>query len=150
LNKLQERYKDRGFTIIGFPCAQFGLQEIALETEIINCLKFVRPGNNYPGPNFPLTAKILVNGVGEHPIYQWLKIKSLPWDGWTDQAWLTSIGAKTLAVTKGGGADIPWNFHKFLIARDGTTVRRFAHALQPLDPVLIAAIDELLAQQPPK
>jgi len=120
------------------------LQEIAQEHEIVNCLKFVRPGNGFPGPNFPLTAKILVNGEGAHPIYQWLKTRTTAWDGWTDQTWLTSTGAKTLLTTKGSGLDVPWNFHKFLIGRDGRTVRRFSHQKQPMDPELIAAIESEL------
>lgn len=148
LNKLQDRFKARDFTIVGFPCAQFGLQEIAQEHEIVNCLKFVRPGNGYPGPNFPLTGKILVNGEGAHPIYRWLKAHAPAWDSWTDQAWLTSVGAKTLAVTKGKESDIPWNFYKFLVGRDGRTVRRFAHNKPPLDAELLAAIEEEL--QKPK
>jgi len=146
LNKLQDKYKAQGFTIVGFPCTQFGLQEIAQESEILNCVKFVRPGNGYPGPNFPLSGKILVNGKGAHPLFQWLKERSGAWDGWTDQTWLTDTGAKTLALAKGVDTDVPWNFHKFVVARDGHTVRRFAHAKPPLDAELCAYIEEQLAR----
>jgi len=146
LNKLQDKYKAQGFTIVGFPCAQFGLQEIAQEGEILNCLKFVRPGNAYPGPNFPLSGKVMVNGESAHPLYQWLKERGGPWDTWTDHTWLTNTGAKTLATVKGAGSDVPWNFHKFIVSRDGRTVRRFSQAKPPLDAELCAYIEEQLAE----
>jgi glutathione peroxidase len=72
------------------------------------------------GVSFPMTAKIDVNGPRRHPLY----------------AWLT-------AAT--GGADIGWNFEKFLVGRDGTTVQRFSPKVTPEDPALRAAIAKALA-----
>src|SRR4029077_95252 len=81
--------------------------------QILNCLKFVRPGNGYPGPNFPLSGKVVVNGPNAHPLFQWLKERAGHWEGWTDHTWLHNTGAKTLATTKGADSDVPWNFRMF-------------------------------------
>ena len=70
---------------------------------------------------FPMFSKIDVNGDGSHPLYTWLRRET-------------------------GSKDIGWNFEKFLVARDGTVVRRFAPAMTPDDPVILAAIDEQLAR----
>lgn len=109
----------------------------------------MRPGHGYPGPNFPLSGKVLVNGPHAHPLYQWLRQRAGAWAAWTDQAWLTSTASKTLAVTKGQGDEVPWNFHKFLVHRDGRTVQRFASNTQPLDATLTGAIEAALAAPRP-
>jgi glutathione peroxidase len=67
------------------------------------------------GVRFPLGAKLEVNGAGRHPLYAWL------------------VGAT-------GGADISWNFEKFLVGRDGASVQRFSPKVTPEDPALRAAI----------
>lgn len=72
------------------------------------------------GVSFPMTAKIEVNGTGRHPLYAWL------------------TGAT-------GGADISWNFEKFLIGRDGESVTRFSPKVTPEDPALRAAVAKALA-----
>ena len=105
LETLHEKYRDRGFTVLGFPCNQFGGQEPGTEEEIgAFCQK------NY-GVTFPMFAKIDVNGSGEHPLYAWLKSE------------------------KGGllGARIKWNFTKFLVGRDGRVVKRYASTTKPAD-----------------
>ncbi|MDN5744041.1 MAG: glutathione peroxidase [Nocardioidaceae bacterium] len=103
LQQLYDTYTDRGFTVLGFPCDQFAHQEPGAEDEIASfCEK------NY-GVNFPMFAKIDVNGDGTHPLYQWLK---------AEQGGL--IGGK-----------IKWNFTKFLIGRDGQVVDRFAPTTKP-------------------
>lgn len=103
LQKLYEKYKDRGLEILGFPCDQFAHQEPGTDEEIY---KFCSV--NF-GVTFPLFRKIKVNGPETHPLYQYLK-KELP-------------GAI--------GEGIKWNFTKFLIDGNGVPVKRFAPATEP-------------------
>jgi len=103
LEKLYEKYKDRGVVVLGFPCNQFGNQEPGDEKSISEgCLI------NY-GVTFPMFSKIEVNGENAHPIYKYLK-KEL-----------------------GGlfGTKIKWNFTKFLIDSDGKPIKRFAPITKP-------------------
>ncbi|MGZ4699714.1 MAG: glutathione peroxidase [Ilumatobacteraceae bacterium] len=116
LEALHERYADRGFTVIGFPCNQFGAQEPGTAEEIEAFCS-----TNY-GVTFPLMEKIEVNGDGRHPIY----------------AALTEV-----ADSEGHRGDIRWNFEKFLIAPDGS-VTRFAPTVTPEDPALVQAIEASL------
>ncbi len=103
LEKLFQKYNDKGLVILGFPCNQFGHQEPGTEKEIEeSCLI------NY-GVSFPMFSKIDVNGDNAHPIYVYLKNK-LP--GFL-------------------GKRIRWNFAKFLIGRDGIPVKRFAPQTVP-------------------
>jgi glutathione peroxidase len=97
LEDLYRRYKDRGLTVLAFPCNQFLKEEPGDEGEI---QRFCRV--NY-GVSFPLFAKIDVNGASTHPLYQLLK-----------------------AAKKGtfGTSLIKWNFTKFLVNREGEVVRR--------------------------
>ena len=114
LETLHETYRDRGFTVLGFPCNQFGGQEPGTEEEIgAFCQR------NY-GVTFPMFAKIEVNGAGEHPLYTWLKSE------------------------KGGllGARIKWNFTKFLVGRDGAVIGRYSPTTEPAD--LAADIEKAL------
>ena len=103
LQKLYDRYNDRGFVILDFPCNQFGHQAPGTEEEIqeLCTLKYKT--------TFPLFAKIEVNGKNVDPLFDFLKKQ------------------------KGGflGKDIKWNFTKFLISRDGTVVERYAPATKP-------------------
>jgi glutathione peroxidase len=103
LEQLYQKYKDKGFVILGFPCNQFGNQEPGDEHSIVNtCLR------NY-GVTFPMFAKIMVNGSGTHPVFAYLKAK------------------------KGGllGSAIKWNFTKFLIDKEGKVVERFSPTTKP-------------------
>ncbi len=103
LQALQDQYADRGFTVLGFPCDQFAHQEPGSEDEIAAfCQK------NY-GVDFPMFAKIDVNGKDAHPLYQWLK---------KEQGGLL------------GGA-IKWNFAKFLVGKDGQVIDRYAPTTVP-------------------
>lgn len=103
LQQLQEKYADRGFTVLGFPCDQFGHQEPGDEAEIAQFCSL-----NYD-VSFPMFSKIEVNGGGAHPLYQWLKSES------------------------GGllGGRIKWNFTKFLVGRDGQVIDRYAPTTKP-------------------
>jgi glutathione peroxidase len=103
LQELHDQYGDRGFTVLGFPCDQFGHQEPGSEEEIgAFCEK------NF-GVTFPLFSKVEVNGDGAHPLYRWLR----------DQ--------------RGGllGSRIKWNFTKFLVGKDGRVIDRYAPTTPP-------------------
>ena len=99
LEALYEKFRERGLVVLGFPCDQFGHQEPGDEEEIKNFCSL-----NYD-VQFPLFAKVDVNGAGTHPLYQYLKSE-----------------AKGLL----GSELIKWNFTKFLVDRNGKVVRRFA------------------------
>ncbi len=115
LEQLYRAYKERGFTVLGFPSNQFGSQEPGAAAEIGSFCE-----RNY-GVSFPLFAKIEVNGPNAHPLYRYLK-KAKP----------GIFGTRR----------IKWNFTKFLIDRQGDVVRRFAPATQPK--ALARAIEALL------
>jgi glutathione peroxidase len=95
---------ERGFTVLGLPCNQFGAQEPGTDAEV---LEFAT--SNY-GVTFPLFSKIEVNGDGACELYQWL--------------------TTTLPKADGGGA-IGWNFTKFLVGRDGQPLERFEPQVTP-------------------
>lgn len=116
LEELYQRFHDRGFEVLGFPCNQFGKQEPGDEAEIA---KFC--STTYP-VTFPMFRKIEVNGDAAHPLYKQLK----------DQApgLLGSTGVK-------------WNFTKFLVNREGEAVERFAPTVKPED--IAPKIAKLLA-----
>ena len=103
LQELYEKYKDKGFEILAFPCNQFGAQEPGTNEEIKNFCS-----TNYH-ITFQLFDKIDVNGANEHPLYKFLK---------NQQSGLITD-------------DIKWNFTKFLINKDGKPVDRFAPKTQP-------------------
>jgi len=117
LEALQKQYGPKGFTVIGFPCNQFGGQEPGTAEEIQEFCS-----TTY-GVTFPMMEKVEVNGDGRHELY-----KSL-----------TSI-----ADAKGYTGDIRWNFEKFVISADGTTITRFHPKTKPDDPQVIAAVEAAL------
>jgi glutathione peroxidase len=117
LEELHEKYADRGFAVVGFPCNQFGAQEPGTADEIQTFCS-----SNY-GVTFPLYEKIEVNGDDRHPIYDELTK--------TEDA-------------EGKAGDIQWNFEKFLIDRNGN-VTRFRPLITPEDPALVEAIEKALA-----
>ena len=116
LEALQEKYADRGFTVVGFPCNQFGGQEPGSAEEIESFCSMTY------GVTFPMMEKIDVNGADRHPIY----------------AALTQT-----ADAQGHSGDIRWNFEKFLIAPDGS-ITRFSPIVTPDDPALVDAIEASL------
>jgi glutathione peroxidase len=103
LQSLFEQYGDRDFTVLGFPCDQFGHQEPGDEAEIAGFCEL-----NY-GVGFPMFSKVDVNGDAAHPLFQWLRSE------------------------KGGvlGDRIKWNFTKFLVGRDGQVIRRYPPTTKP-------------------
>lgn len=117
LEALQKKYEAKGFTVIGFPCNQFGGQEPGTAEEISTFC-----ATNY-GITFPIMEKIEVNGDGAHPIYKALE---------------------PIADASGHSGDIRWNFEKFVVSADGTKVTRFAPKTKPDDPAVIAAVEAAL------
>jgi glutathione peroxidase len=104
LQALYERFKDRGFVVLGFPSNQFGAQEPGSSDEIAEFCEL-----NF-GVSFPMFAKIDVNGEDAHPLFKWLKAEK--------------PGALGIEAIK-------WNFSKFLVDRDGKVVERYAPTTEP-------------------
>ncbi|WP_243298538.1 glutathione peroxidase [Bacillus litorisediminis] len=120
LEKLYQTYKDDGFTVLGFPCNQFGGQEPGTDEEIRNFCTV-----NY-NVTFPLFQKIEVNGEKAHPLFSYLKSKA-PVD--SVQEVLSEDYQETARDTL--DSSIQWNFTKFLINREGTVLKRFGPATKP-------------------
>lgn len=114
LEELQERYADRGFTVLGFPCNQFLGQEPGTPEEIATFCS-----TTY-GVSFPLFEKVEVNGENRHPLYAELTAR---------------------ADADGHDGDIRWNFEKFLVSPDGEVIERFAPTTVPDDPAVVEAIE---------
>jgi glutathione peroxidase len=117
LQELQERFGERGFTVLGVPCNQFGGQEPGTHEEIA---EFCETGY---GVTFPLTEKIEVNGAGRHPLYE--ELTQSP-----DAA--------------GEAGDIQWNFEKFLVSAEGKVIARFRPRTEPTSEPVVDAINSAL------
>lgn len=117
LERLYTSRKDRGLVIIGIPSNDFGLFAGQEPGTEKDIQTFCT--RTY-GVTFPMMAKAEVKGEHRIPLYQWL-------------------------TTRPGCGEVSWNFNKFLIARDGVTVRQFGSRTTPDDPQLLAAIDAALA-----
>ncbi|WP_086846589.1 glutathione peroxidase [Amycolatopsis kentuckyensis] len=117
LERLQERFGEQGFSVVGFPCNQFAGQEPGSAEEIQTFCS-----TTY-GVTFPLFEKIDVNGEGRHPLY----------------AELTET-----ADAEGAAGDVQWNFEKFLIGADGEVLARFRPRTEPEDETVVKAIEAAL------
>ena len=117
LEALHEKYADRGFTVIGVPCNQFGGQEPGSAEEIETFCSATY------GVTFPMFEKIEVNGPSRHPLYQ--ELTSVP-------------------DADGQAGDIQWNFEKFLVSPDGEVLARFRPPVTPEDPALVSAVEAAL------
>ncbi len=104
LEALYKKYKSQGLVVLGFPCNQFSEQESGNEAEIKNFCSLTY------GVDFPMFAKIDVNGENTHPLYAYLKKKQ---SGFL------------------GSEAIKWNFTKFLVDKKGNVIDRFAPATKP-------------------
>ncbi|WP_338453298.1 glutathione peroxidase [Niallia oryzisoli] len=124
LEKLYETYKDKGFTVLGFPCNQFGGQEPGTNEEISSFCSL-----NYQ-VEFPIFQKIDVNGENAHPLYQYLR-KEAPEDENLDKNSGLYKHLSTNAPELLEGSNIKWNFTKFLIDKDGSVVERYAPTTTP-------------------
>ncbi len=116
LEAIYKKYNDQGFTVLGFPCNQFGGQEPGTDAEIKQFCS-----SKYD-VTFPMFDKLEVNGANRHPLYQQLAGKNSPVAG-----------------------DIKWNFTKFLIGRDGKILKRFDSAVKPDSTEVTHAIESALA-----
>ena len=103
LEQLNQKYKDKGLVVIGFPCNQFASQDPGTDSEIQEFCQL-----NY-GVTFQIMKKIDVNGENEHPIFTYLKSKT--------KGLLTN--------------NIKWNFTKFLISKDGEKIKRYSPLVKP-------------------
>ncbi|HPH66232.1 MAG TPA: glutathione peroxidase [Kofleriaceae bacterium] len=117
LEALQDEYAAKGFTVVGFPCNQFGGQEPGSPEQIAEFCSATY------GVTFPMMEKVEVNGAGRHPIYKELT---------------------GLADGAGYKGDIRWNFEKFVVSADRKTITRFKPQTTPDDPAVIAAIKAAL------
>jgi glutathione peroxidase len=115
LQALWERYRERGLVVIGVPSNDFGAQEPKVEAEI---QAFCQGAYNV---TFPLTTKEVVKGKDAHPFYRWAR---------------ESLGA----------ANAPsWNFHKYLVGRDGTLIAGYGSRVEPLSAEMTKAVEAALA-----
>ncbi|HEV7816766.1 MAG TPA: glutathione peroxidase [Janthinobacterium sp.] len=117
LEDIYQQFKDQGFTVLGFPCNQFGSQEPGTADDIVAFCE-----NNF-GVSFPLFAKIDVNGNDTHPLY-------------------TELKRQAPGVL--GTESIKWNFTKFLIRKDGSVYKRYAPTTTPAE--LAGDIKTLLSE----
>jgi glutathione peroxidase len=117
LERLHERYADRDFAVLGFPCNQFMGQEPGSSEEIATFCSATY------GVTFPMYAKVDVNGEDRHGVYDALV---------------------ETADADGEAGDVKWNFEKFLVSPDGDVVGRFRPKTEPEDPALVAAIEAQL------
>jgi glutathione peroxidase len=120
LEALHEKYGEQGLAVLGFPCNQFGGQEPGTAKEIA---EFCR--SNY-GVKFDMFAKVDVNGKQATPVYQYLTSKE-------------AVGDKA--------GPVRWNFEKFLVARDGSVVKRFGTGVEPDSNEIVSAIEAELAKK---
>jgi glutathione peroxidase len=136
LEQLYRKYKDQGFEVLGFPANDFGAQEPGTNEEIAEFCSA-----NY-GVSFPLFSKADVTGPGKQPLYAELT-KAVP----TKQGDVEGMKERFrgYGMTPTDDPEVLWNFEKFLIARDGSVVGRFAPAMTPDDPELVQAIERELA-----
>jgi glutathione peroxidase len=117
LEQLQERYAQRGFTVLGVPCNQFGAQEPGSAEEIATFCS-----TTY-GVTFPMTEKVDVNGPGRHPLFE--QLTEVP-------------------DAEGQAGDVQWNFEKFLVSPEGEIVARFRPKVTPAADELVSAIEAVL------
>ena len=116
LQAIQQKYKEQGLVVLGFPCNQFGGQEPGSNTEI---LEFCSSKYNV---TFPMFDKLDVKGANQHALYKELSGKDSPFPG-----------------------DVKWNFGKFLVGRDGKILKRFESKDKPESPEVTGAIESALA-----
>jgi glutathione peroxidase len=115
LEALQQRYRDRGLVVLGFPSNDFGRQEPGSNQEIAEFC------DNQFGVRFPMFTKISVKGTLAHPFYQ--------------------------GLARASGTAPGWNFHKYLVGRDGVRVQSFASQVSPSDAALVQAIEQALGSR---
>jgi glutathione peroxidase len=136
LEALYERLHPRGFEVLGFPANEFGAQEPGTNVEIKEFCS-----TNYD-VKFPMFAKIVVKGAGQHPLYAALtaarpEARTLPGSDFRGKL-------KGYGIDVGGPSEILWNFEKFLVDRKGNVVERFSPDVPPDADIVVAAIEQEL------
>ncbi len=116
LEALHKKFKEQGFTVVGFPCNDFGGQEPGSNEQIKEFCAATY------GVSFPMFDKVHVKGPQQHPLYAALTGKDAPFPG-----------------------DVGWNFGKFLIGKDGQVLARFDSKVSPESTDLVAAVEKALA-----
>lgn len=130
LQILYADYREQGFTILGFPANDFNGQEPGTDAEIAEFC-----ATQY-SVTFPLMSKIRVVGDYQHPLYAALTRQSPTADGKAE----FRQNLRSHGIIPTDDPEVLWNFEKFLVAKDGTVVARFAPTVTPDDPALLAAI----------
>lgn len=136
LEKLQQDLAGRGFSVLGFPCNDFGAQEPGTSEEIESFCE-----TTY-GVSFPMYGKLAINSAPRHPLYAHL-ISEKPEAASSG----SDVLHKTLAqhgLLPKDATDVTWNFEKFLVGRDGSVLARFAPDVAPDASALLAAIESAL------
>jgi len=121
MNELCEKFGDK-LVILAFPTNQFGHQENSNGQEILNSLKYVRPGDGFE-PKCIMFDKICVNGSDQHPLFTWLK-RHLPAP--IDDADSLMSDPKFINWSPVCRSDVSWNFEKFLVDAGGRAVHRYS------------------------
>ena len=127
LEELNQKYKDKGLVIIGFPCNQFAAQDPGSDSEIEGFCQL-----NY-GVSFQIMKKIDVNGAAADPIFEYLKAQAPTEEYKGLKAKAAKALFKTISKSVEKDSDIKWNFTKFLISKDGETIKRYAPTTEPKD-----------------
>ncbi|ACU40049.1 MULTISPECIES: glutathione peroxidase [Actinosynnema] len=117
LERLHAKYAPQGFSVVGFPCNQFGGQEPGTAEEIATFCSATY------GVTFPMFEKVEVNGANRHPVYEAL-VESADADG--------------------AAGDVQWNFEKFLLSPDGEVLARFRPRTEPEDEAVVRAVEAAL------
>jgi glutathione peroxidase len=117
LEDLQKTYAERGFSVIGIPCNQFGGQEPGTAEEIVEFCSLTY------GVSFPLLEKVDANGPDRHPLFEELT---------------------EVADEQGHVGDVRWNFEKWVVTPDGKVAARFGTGVEPHDPRLVEAVEAVL------
>ena len=127
LEALYKKYKDKGFVILGFPCDQFANQEPGSNEQIE---EFCRLNH---GVTFPLMAKSDVNGANANPVFEYLKAQAPTEEYKGLKAKATHAMLKRISKSVEKPSDILWNFTKFLVSKDGQTIKRYPPTADPKD-----------------
>ncbi len=125
LEALNQKHKDKGLVVIGFPCNQFKEQDPGTDSQIEEFCQI-----NY-GVSFQIMKKIDVNGSSADPIFEYLK-EQAPTEAYNGlKAKAAKALFKTISNSVEKDSDIKWNFTKFLISKDGNTIKRYSPTTEP-------------------
>jgi glutathione peroxidase len=136
LEALHARFKNRGFSVLGFPANDFAGQEPGTNDEIAAFCE------TSFGVSFPLFGKIAVTGAARHPLYTALTTAAPQATSVSGDDFRAKL--KGYGITPTNAPEVLWNFEKFLVGRDGKIIARFAPDTAPDAPAVVAAIEAAL------